>query len=270
MGAYAEAISRDRWRIFKSVERIRVVNLGGTAIGTGLGAPRQYIFEVVGELKRITGYGLARAENLIEATQNADPFVEVSGMLKACATNLQKIANDLRFMSSGPHAGIGEIRLPERQAGSSIMPGKINPVIPEAVVQISLICMANDSVIAQACAMGHLELNPFLPLVADKLLESIDLLANSTRILRDLCIRGIVADETACRRHVENSTATLTALVEHLGYENAQELSTLATSSSQSLKQIVIEKGWLTEEEFEQRVSAESVTRLGSTPSAAG
>jgi aspartate ammonia-lyase len=130
MGAYAEAFNRDRWRIYKCEERLRVVNLGGTAIGTGLAAPRAFIFRVVDTLREVTGVGLARAENLVEATQNADVFVEVAGILKACATTLFKVSSDLRLLSSGPQAGLGEIRLPERQAGSSIMPGKINPVIP--------------------------------------------------------------------------------------------------------------------------------------------
>ena len=138
MGAYAEAIARDRWRIYKCEERLRVVNLGGTAVGTGLGAPRQYIFRAVEHLRQITGLGLARAENLFEATQNADAFVEVSGILRTLAVNLLKIANDLRLLSSGPHGGLGEIHLPPRQAGSSIMPGKVNPVIAEAVAQAAI------------------------------------------------------------------------------------------------------------------------------------
>jgi aspartate ammonia-lyase len=163
MGAYAEAFNRDRWRIYKCEERLRVVNLGGTAIGTGLGAPRLFIFRVVDRLRENTGLGLARAENLIDATQNADVFVEVSGILKAHASNLLKISNDLRLLSSGPNAGLGEINLPPRQAGSSIMPGKVNPVIPEAVAQAAMKVMGNDLVITQACSSGNLELNPFMP-----------------------------------------------------------------------------------------------------------
>jgi aspartate ammonia-lyase len=138
MGAYAEAFNRDRWRIYKCEERLRVVNLGGTAIGTGLAAPRQFIFRVVDTLREVTGVGFARAENLVEATQNCDVFVEVSGILKALASSLWKLSSDLRLMSSGPNAGLAEIRLPERQAGSSIMPGKVNPVIPEAVTQAAM------------------------------------------------------------------------------------------------------------------------------------
>ena len=184
MSAYAEAFSRDRWRIYKCEERLRVVNLGGTAIGTTLGAPRRYVFRVVEHLRQITGLGLARAENLVEATQNADVFIEVSGILRALAGNLLKCSNDLRLLSSGPHAGLGEIRLPPRQAGSSIMPGKVNPVIPEAVAQVAMAVMGHDLMIVQAASAGNLELSQFLPLVADSLLTMLDLLGPRLRHFR--------------------------------------------------------------------------------------
>ena len=264
MSAYADAFARDRWRIYKCEERLRVVNLGGTAIGTGLAAPRQYIFRVVEQLRGITGLGLARAENLIEATQNNDVFVEVSGILKALATNLLKIASDLRFLSSGPDAGVGEIRLPAQQAGSSIMPGKVNPVIPEAVSQAAMQVMANDQVIAQACAMGHLELNPFLPLVADALLGSLDLLVNACNIFRRNCVEQLEANEARCRQQVENSTASVTALVSLIGYQQATELAQALRDEEKSLRDLVVERGLATSEEFDQLVSPESVTRLGS------
>jgi aspartate ammonia-lyase len=264
MGAYAEAFARDRWRIYKCEERLRVVNLGGTAIGTGLAAPRQYIFRVVDRLREITNLGLARAENLVECTQNADVFVEVSGILKACATNLLKIATDLRILSSGPDAGFGEIHLPPRQAGSSIMPGKVNPVIPEAVSQAAIVVMANDQAIAQACAMGNLELNAFLPLVADALLESLDLLRNACRIFRVHCVAGIEADESRCRTHVEGATASLTAMVEILGYEKAQALATRARAEGKSIREIAVGEGYLTTEQFNRMISPENVARLGS------
>lgn len=264
MGAYAEALARDRWRIYKCEERLRVVNLGGTAIGTGLAAPRQYIFRVVERLREITGFGLARAENLIEATQNNDVFVEVSGILKACASNLLKIATDLRLMSSGPDAGLGEIRLPPRQAGSSIMPGKVNPVIPEAVSQAALLCMAYDQAVTQACSLGNLELNPFLPLVADALLGGLSLLANACDIFGRLCVEGIETDEAACRRHVEGATATLTALVAKLGYERAQTVGRQARRDGRTIRETAIALGLLTAAEFDELVSAEAVCRLGS------
>jgi aspartate ammonia-lyase len=221
MGAYAEAFTRDRWRIYKCEERLRVVNLGGTAIGTGLAAPRAFIFRAVDTLREVTGIGFARAENLVEATQNADVFVEVSGILKTCATSLFKVSTDLRLLSSGPEAGLGEIRLPERQAGSSIMPGKVNPVIPEGVAQAAMLVMGHDAALTIACASGSLELNPFLPLVAACLLESCELLARACQSLRQHCVEGIQADEARCRRHVEGSTAAATALLPVLGYEGA-------------------------------------------------
>jgi aspartate ammonia-lyase len=263
MSAYAEALSRDRWRIYKCEERLRVVNLGGTAIGTGLAAPRNYIFQVVDQLRAQTGIGFARAENLMDATQNADVFVEVSGSLKAHAVTLLKICSDLRLLSSGPEAGFGEIRLPAQQAGSSLMPGKVNPVIPEAVSQVAMRVMGHDATIAQACAAGCLELNPFLPLVADCLLESLDLLARADDILRRHCVDGITANEARCRQHVENSTATATALVAALGYERASTVARLATSSGKSLREIVIQQGWLTGAAFDELISPEAVCRLG-------
>jgi aspartate ammonia-lyase len=267
MAAYAEAFARDRWRISKCEERLRVVNLGGTAIGTGLGAPRQYIFRVTECLRQITGLGLARAENLVDATQNADAFVEVSGILRTLAANLLKISNDLRLLSSGPHAGLGEIRLPARQAGSSIMPGKVNPVIPEAVAQAAIAVMGHDQMILQAVGGGNLELSQFLPLVADSLLTSIDLLGNACDIFARHCIAGLEADEHRCRRNVHNATALLTALIEKIGYEAAQQLAEEAVAEpchQQNIRQLVIARGLLTAEEFDALTSPERVTKLGS------
>jgi aspartate ammonia-lyase len=264
MSAYAEAFGRDRWRIYKCEERLRVLNLGGTAVGTGLAAPRQYIFRVTEHLRSITGLGLARGENLIETTQNNDVFVEVSGILKACASNLLKVAGDLRLLSSGPDAGIGEIRLPPRQAGSSIMPGKVNPVIPEAVSQAAMAVMAHDQAITFAASLGNLELNAFLPLIADALLASLDLLTNACSILRRLCVAGLEADEERCKRHVDGATATLTALVDRIGYSAAQEIAAEAKASGNGVRTLVIERGLLTADDFDDMVCAESVTRLGS------
>jgi aspartate ammonia-lyase len=266
MSAYAEAFARDRWRIYKCEERLRVVNLGGTAIGTGISAPRQFIFRAVEHLRQITGLGLARAENLVEATQNADVFVEVSGILTACASNLLKVATDLRLLSSGPEAGLGEIRLPARQAGSSVMPGKVNPVVPEAVSQAAMMVMGHNQVITQACSSGNLELNQFLPLVAESLLTSLDLLARACSIFRQLCVEGIEADEERCRRHVEGSTACVTALVERLGYETATRVAAEAHDTGRSVRAVVTRRGLLTDDEFDDLISPESVTRLGSPP----
>jgi aspartate ammonia-lyase len=264
MSAFAEAFSRDRWRLYKCEERLRVVNLGGTAIGTGLGAPRQYIFRVTEVLRSITGLGLARAENLVEATQNADVFVEVSGILKACASNLLKISGDLRLMASGPSAGLGEFALPKCQAGSSIMPGKVNPVIPEAVSQAAITVIANDVAITQAVSMGNLELNAFMPLIADNLLESLSLLQEACRMLARRCVTEMQVNEEACTHHVGNSGATATALVEHLGYETAGATLAEAIASGLPLPEILEECGLMDQETFEELISPENVTKLGS------
>jgi len=263
MGAYAEAIGRDRWRVYKCEERLRVVNLGGTAIGTGLGAPRQYIFRVVEHLRDITGLGLARAENLVEATQNADAFVEVSGIIRTLASNLLKISSDLRLLSSGPDAGFHEIHLQARQAGSSIMPGKVNPVIPEAVAQAAIAVMGYDQMIVQAASAGNLELSQFLPLVADSLLTSLDLLASACDIFARLCVAGIEAHHEQCLRHVGGSTATATALVDRLGYSRVSQLVSASMADGKTIRQAAIDQGLLTVEEFDQLVSPEQVTRLG-------
>lgn len=263
MAAYAEAFNRDRWRIYKCEERLRAVNMGGTAIGTGLGAPKQFIFRVVDRLRENTNIGLARSENLIDATQNTDVFVEVSGILKAHATNLLKISNDLRLLSSGPDAGFGEINLPAKQAGSSIMPGKINPVIPEAVAQAAILVMGNDQVIAQACGAGNLELNQFLPLIANTLLQSISLLGNACLTFTQNCVGGITCNEATCRKNVENSTATITALVPKIGYEKAGNIAKIAKEKSISIKQAAIVSGEFSEQEFTELTGPEAVCRMG-------
>jgi aspartate ammonia-lyase len=263
MGAYAEAFTRDRWRIYKCEERLRVVNLGGTAIGTGLGAPRAYIFRVVDVLRELTGLGLARAENLVEATQNADVFVEVSGILKACASSLWKVCSDLRLLSSGPSAGLGEIRLPPRQAGSSIMPGKVNPVVPEAVTQAAMQVIANDQAITLAVSSGSLELNPFLPLLADALLGSLALLEAACRMLARECVAGIVADTRQCQAHVHGGTAALTALVERLGHAASNDLARAVEAGEGGLREIAVRRGLLTEAEYDLLTSPGRVNQLG-------
>ncbi len=263
MAAYAEAFNRDRWRVYKCEERLRVVNLGGTAIGTGLAAPRKFIFKATEALREITGIGLARAENLVECTQNADVFVEVSGILKACAVNLHKVCSDLRLMSSGPEAGFGELMLPAVQAGSSIMPGKVNPVIAEAGAQAAMLVMGNDQIIASCCAAGSLELNPFLPLVADKLLESIQVLAAACKVLRERCVDGMLVNEDCCRKYVEASTATVTALLGHISYDECAKIAHEAAESGRSVREVAVSGGYVTDEEFEQLCSPEAVCRLG-------
>ncbi|MFP4013767.1 MAG: aspartate ammonia-lyase [Chitinispirillaceae bacterium] len=216
--SWAEAVARDRWRAFKCEERLRVVNLGGTAVGTGLTAPRSYIFRVVEKLRGLCGYGLTRGENLMDQTANADAFVEVSGILSAHATDLSKICADMRQLHF-----IGEIRLPHVQAGSSIMPGKVNPVIMEAVMSAAIRVQANHSVIADCASRGSLQINEFIPLIAETLLESLELLDTSDRILQEH-VEKIEADTEICKVNVSRATTTVTALLPFIGYDKAQEL----------------------------------------------
>ena len=252
-GAYAEAVSRDRWRLYKVEERLRQVNLGGTAIGTAINTERRYIYLVIERLRALTGLGLARAENMVDVTQNADVFVEASGLIKAAAVTLVKISSDLRLLSSGPCAGIGEIKLPELQAGSSIMPGKVNPVIPEMVTQVSYQVMANDFAISMAAQAGQLELNAFLPLIADNLLNSIEMLSNAVKLFSSACIEDIEANEKRCMNLLKNSFSWVVVLAPKIGYDKASELAKKALEKNVSLKQVILE---------EEVMSADEVSAL--------
>lgn len=266
MGAYAEVIGRDRWRLAKCRERLRVVNLGGTAIGTGLGAPRRYIFAATEHLRRLAGLPLARAENLVDGTANADAFAEVAGILGALAADLVKVADDLRLLASGPQGGLGELVLPARQEGSSIMPGKINPVIPEAVVQAGLAWMGDQQVIVQACARGCLELNPYLPLVADRLLHGIDVLARACLALATKCLDGVQVDAARCAAHASAITAQATAIAGKLGHARAGELARQAQATGRTVRDLAVDAGLLTAAEFDGLTSPAAVMRLGGVP----
>ena len=261
--AYAQAVSRDRWRLYKVEERLRQVNLGGTAVGTGINADKKYIFRVIEQLRQQTGIGLARAENMIDATQNADVFVEVSGLLKALAVNLSKISHDLRLLSSGPRSGLAELRLPERQAGSSIMPGKVNPIIPEAVNQICFHVMAADMAIAVAAQSGQLELNAFLPLIAHHLLGCLEMLKNGTNLLNEYCVAGLEADEERCRQQLDESLATVTALVPSLGYDQATKIARDAFERKISVAEAVTQTGLLDDATLRTLLDPRQMTRPG-------
>ncbi len=216
--SFAEAFARDRWRTFKCEERLRTVNLGGTAIGTGLTAPRSYIFLVIEKLREVTGLGLSRAENMVESTANTDCFVEVSGILNAAAVNLIKVSDDLRHL-----AMLGEIKLPAIQAGSSIMPGKVNPVILECVIQVGIKVKANNVIISDCAARGSLQICEFMPLLADALLESIDLLMSAAEMLTKHA-KDIEADQGRCQERLYASPEIITAFVPQLGYDRCTEL----------------------------------------------
>lgn len=261
--AYAGAIARDRWRLYKVEERLRQAALGGTAIGTGINADKKYIFMINDRVRQYAGIGLARAENMIDVIQNADVFVEVSGLLKALAVNLGKIAHDLRLLSSGPKAGLGEIHLPERQAGSSIMPGKVNPIIPEAVNQVAFQVMASDMAIAMAAQSGQLELNAFMPLIAHHLLTSLSLLTNAVRILNEFCIQGITANAERCAGLLYNSQVTVTALVPHIGYDLASRVARLAAEQNISVREAALHFAVLPEENLDAVFDPRVMTRPG-------
>ena len=254
-GAWAQAVARDRWRIYKVEERLRQINLGGTAVGTGAAADKRYAFRVIEILRELTGLGLAHAEDPMDLTQNNDVFVEVSGLLKACAVNLIKISGDLRLLNSGPRGGLGEIHLEARQVGSSLMPGKVNPVIPEHVAQLAMKAMADDLAITMAAAGGQLELNAFLPLMADCLMDALVLLREAVDRLCGLCVDTLEADAEACSRHLHASTAPALLLVPVLGYEAAAALAEECLRTGKSIRQLAVEKQVLPTEKIDRLFS---------------
>lgn len=262
-GAYAQAIARDRWRLYKVEERLRQMNIGGTAIGTGMNASKKYIFTMTEMLRELTGLGLARAEFPIDITQNNDVFVEVSGLLKSAAVNVIKMANDLRMMASGPRGGLGEIKLKPMQAGSSIMPGKVNPVIPEMVMQTGIKVIANDQAITLAASYGNFELNAFMPIIADSLLDSLEMMEKAVIIFRERCIDVLEVDTHKCLEHLLNSTALATALVHHIGYDHAAVVAKKALSSSKTVKDILIEDNIMDEAQADQVLNPYQVTKPG-------
>lgn len=239
-GAYAQAIARDRWRLYKVEERLRQMNLGGTAVGLGNGADRKYRFGVIERIRTLTGYGMAAAEYPMDLTQNNDVFVEVSGLCKALAVNLMKISNDFRLMNSGPYGGLREIQLAEMQQGSTIMAGKVNPVIPEMTMQCAMRVLANDTAITMAASHGEFELNAFTPLIADSLLESLELLTNATRIFREKAVKLLVANEEGCKAHLEAAAAFSASYVPILGYEEVAEI--IHNHSPEEAKKLLEEK----------------------------
>ena len=238
-GAYAQAIARDRWRLYKVEERLRQVNLGGTAVGSGDNANRKYRYKVIEELRDLTDIGLAAAEYPMDITQNNDVFVEVSGLLKALAVNLLKIANDLRLMNSGPKGGLGEIRLEALQLGSTIMPGKVNPVIPEMIMQVAMKVIANDTAITMAAAHGEFELNAFMPLIADSLLEDLELLIGATELFRTKCISSLQPNIERCRELLELSYAFATAYTPELGYDKVTEIIDESAGDTELAKKLL-------------------------------
>ena len=261
--AYSVAILRDLNRMDKAMDEMRTLNMGGTAVGTGLNADESYLRRIVPNLSEISGMDLVQAYDLIDATQNLDSFVAVSGAVKACAVTLSKIANDLRLMSSGPRAGFGEINLPAKQNCSSIMPGKVNPVIPEVVNQVAFNAIGNDMTITMAAEAGQLELNAFEPIIFYCLFQSIDTIAYAVNTFVDNCVIGITANETRCRYFVENSVGIITAICPYVGYQKAAEIAKEAIKTGESVRKLIIEKGLLTKEQMDEIMDPVQMTEPG-------
>ena len=261
--AYAVAIRRGINRIEKAKDAMRPLNMGGTAIGTGINANKTYFKRIAPILAEVSGLDLYQAEDLVDSTQNLDAFVEVSGAIKACAVTMSKMANDLRLMSSGPRCGFGEINLPAKQNGSSIMPGKVNPVIPEVVSQVAFNIIGNDVTITMAAEAGQLELNAFEPVVFYCLFQSIDTLANASRTFVDNCISGITANEERCSDLVENSVGIITAICPHVGYQPAADIAKKALRTGESVRSLIVKEGLLTAEELDQIMAPAGMTEPG-------
>uniref|UniRef100_Q47IU3 Aspartate ammonia-lyase n=1 Tax=Dechloromonas aromatica (strain RCB) TaxID=159087 RepID=Q47IU3_DECAR len=258
---YAVMLGEDEERLKEAALLIREMNLGATAIGTGINAHPDYAPLVCRKLAEISGIPVVTAPNLIEATQDCGSFVQLSGVLKRVAVKLSKVCNDLRLLSSGPRAGFNEINLPPRQAGSSIMPGKVNPVIPEVVNQIAFEVIGNDTTVTFAAEAGQLQLNAFEPIIAHSLFKSALHLTNGCRVLADHCVNGITANRDQLRESVERSIGIVTALNPYIGYANATEVAAEAFRSGRGVAEVVIERGLMSPEQLAEVLRPEVLTR---------
>ncbi|TXH59850.1 MAG: aspartate ammonia-lyase [Thiothrix sp.] len=258
---YAVMIEEDEQRLSEALSLITEINLGATAIGTGINTPPTYAALVCKHLRELTGIPLATAPNLIEATQDCGSFVQLSGVLKRIAVKLSKVCNDLRLLSSGPRAGFGEINLPPMQAGSSIMPGKVNPVIPEVMNQVAFEVIGNDVTVTFAAEAGQLQLNAFEPIIAHSLYKSVNHLHNACLTLAHKCVDGITANREHLRRTVENSIGIVTALNPYIGYTNATEIAQEALLTGGSVYDLVLQKGLLSKEKLDDILQPEVLTQ---------
>lgn len=257
--AYASLFKRDYQRLEHAKDNLSFVNLGGTAIGTGLNADDIYQKNIVDKLSSVTRIPLKSAANLVDATQNCDVYVEFSGVLKTLAVNLSKFSNDLRLLSSGPQAGLAELRLPARQAGSSIMPGKINPVIPEVVNQVAFQVVGNDMAITMAAEGGQLELNAFEPLIFRNLLQNESYLENAITTLIENCVAGIKINQNICKSEVEKSVVLATALTPVLGYQVTTKIVKRALKEKSSIKEIILSEKLMKKCDFDNLMSASNL-----------
>ena len=260
-GAFAHVLKRDIKRLKNVMDEMKVLNIGATAIGTAINVAPYYLANISYELSKVAGISLKQADDLIDATQNLDGFVSVSGVLKTCAVDISKISNDLRLMSSGPRTGLSEINLPARQNGSSIMPGKINPVIPEVVSQVAYLIIGHDYTITMAAEAGQLELNAFEPVLFRHLFESIDTLKEAAATLTKHCITGITANKGQCEEYIEKSVGISTALCPYIGYAKSAEIAKKSLKTGISVKELVLEEGLLKEEELKEILKPEKMTQ---------
>ena len=258
---YAVMLGEDEERLKEAASLIREINLGATAIGTGINAHPEYAGLVCRRLSEITGIPLVTAPNLIEATQDCGAFVQLSGVLKRVAVKLSKTCNDLRLLSSGPRAGLNEINLPPMQAGSSIMPGKVNPVIPEVVNQIAFEVIGNDVTVSFAAEAGQLQLNAFEPIIAHSLFKSVTHLRNGCLTLAERCVSGITANRERLRAIVDNSIGIVTALNPYIGYANATQVAQEALATGRSVSDLVLEKKLLSRERLDEILRPDVLTR---------
>jgi len=263
LGGHATQVRQGIERVVSSLPRVGELPLGGTAVGTGINAPKGFAAKVVARLVERTGLPLSEAPDHVAAQAARDALVELSGQLRATAVALVKIANDLRWMASGPRTGLGEIRLPDLQPGSSIMPGKVNPVIPEAVLQVAGQVIGNDAAVAFAGQQGAFELNIAMPLMARNLLESIRLMGRVTTLLAERCVDGIEADVDRCRRYAEDSPSVATSLNPWLGYDVAAEVVKEAVRTDRSIREVVRERGLLDEADLDRALDVLALTRGG-------
>jgi fumarate hydratase, class II len=252
-GGYAAQVRAGVERIQSAVPRTAQLPLGGTAVGTGINTPAGFSARVIEVLAESTGLPLTEAPDHFEAQGARDGLVEASGQLRTIAVSLTKICNDLRWMGSGPRAGIAEIRLPDLQPGSSIMPGKVNPVVPEAVLMVCAQVVGNDTTVSVAGASGNFELNVMLPVIARNLLESIRLLSTASRVLADRCVEGIEADEDRCRELAESSPAIVTPLNRYIGYEAAAKVAKQALTERKTIREVVVEAGYIERGEISEQ-----------------
>lgn len=250
--AYASAISRDARRLHQAAADLCVVNMGATAIGTAINVSPDYLSRIVPELREVTKYPLLQATDLIDGTQNLDCFVHASGIIKTCAVTLSKMSNDLRLLSSGPRTGLSEINLPAKQNGSSIMPGKVNPVIPEVMSQVAFNIIGNDTCITMAAEAGQLELNAFEPVLFYKLFESLETLAGGIQTLVDNCILGITANREHCLELVEHSVGMVTALCPYIGYKRAAELAKESLKTGVPIRKLVVQQGIVSADQVDE------------------